>query len=126
MEKLIWHGTSAIQSEHIRCHVLCSNDDISQILAQYHCQHAQAVVLINNANNYTLALSMLQVDIPVLVMTSEDGDKLLSILRTYAHPGDILAQIRPNDSEFLAEHSCSTIQRGMISKLLLYKIIGGY
>ena len=98
--------------------MLHSDGDISPTLAQYHLEHARAVILINNANDYTLTLSLPQVDIPVLVMTSEDGHKLLSTLSMYPHPGDVLAQIRPNDSEFLGEQSCSTMHRGMASKLL--------
>ena len=99
------HETSASQSEHIRCHVLHADDDLSQILAQYHREHAEAVIIINNFNNYTLPLSSLQVDIPVLVVKSQDREKLLSILNTYGHQGDILAQIRLNDSELLIEQS---------------------
>lgn len=85
--------------------MLHADDDLSQILAQYHHEHAQAVIIINNFNNYTLPLSSLQVDIPVLVIKSQDGDKLRSILNTYGHQGDILAQIRLNDSELLIEQS---------------------
>ena len=99
--------------------MLRSDGDISHSLAQYHHERARAVILINNANNYTLTLSLPEVHIPVLVMTSQEGHKLLSILSMYAHPGDVLARIRPNDSESLGELSCSTVHMGMTSKLLL-------
>ena len=81
---MIWHRTYAIQSEHVRCHVLTPDDNIPELIVQYSKQHVQAVVLVNIANNYSLVSHSLLhdvcSDIPVLVVTSQDGEELLSIL----------------------------------------------
>ena len=110
LEKLIWHQAYPICSEHIRCHVLDSDDDIPKRIAQYRQESAQAVILINTANNYTLASPSLhgdvQMDIPVIVVTSSDGDILLSIIND-CPPGEVVAQIVPKHSGFLREQSPS-------------------
>ena len=110
LEKLIWHQAYPICSEHIRCHVLDSDDDIPKLIAQYRQESAQAVILINTANNYTLASPSLhgdvQMDIPVIVVTSSDGDILLSIIND-CPPGEVVAQIVPKHSGFLREQSPS-------------------
>ena len=101
VEKRIWHRAHPIQSEHIRCHVLTQNDKIPQLIAQYHREHARAVILINDADNYTLASPFLQgdaqqADIPVIVVTSQDGETLMTTLDEYKHPP--LAHIVPSNS----------------------------
>ena len=100
---MIWHGCYPIQSVHIRCHVLAQDDDLPRLIAQYHCEHAQAVVVINDADNYTLAsLSLLgdapQADIPVIVVSSQDGEALMSTLDECKQPGEVIAQIVPISS----------------------------
>lgn len=81
--------------------MLKSDDDIPKLIAQYHHEFAQAVVLINSANNYTLASPSLredvQMDIPVIVITFLDGKKILSIIND-CPPGEFLAQIVPQQS----------------------------
>ena len=110
LEKLIWHQAYPICSEHIRCHMLKSEDDIPKLIAQYHHESAQAVILINTANNYTLASPSLhgdvQMDIPIIVITSLDGERLYSIINDYP-TGEVVAQIVPKHSEFLREQSPS-------------------
>ena len=110
LEKLIWHQAYPICSEHIRCHVLDPDEDIPKLIAQYHHESAQAVILINTANNYTLASPSLhgdvQMDIPVIVLTSSDGDVLLSIIND-CPPEEVVAQIVPKHSGFLREQSPS-------------------
>ena len=90
--------------------MLKSEDDIPKLIAQYHHESAQAVILINSANNYTLASPSLrgdvQMDIPVIVITSSDGDILLSVI-SGCPPGEVLAQIVPKYSGFLREQSPS-------------------
>ena len=112
---IIWHRPYAIQSEHIRCHVLTPDDNIEELIVQYSKQHAQAVVLVNTANNYTLVSHSLLCDvcsdIPVVVVTSQDGEELLSILDTY-NTGDVLVQILNKDSEFTTELSSTAFHRG--------------
>ena len=102
LEKMIWHRAYPIQSEHIRCHVLDQNDTIPQLIAQYHREHARAVILINDADNYSLASPSLhgdapQVDIPVIVVSSQDGETLMSTLDECKRPP--LAHIVPSNSE---------------------------
>ena len=101
LEKLIWHQAYPIRSEHLRCHMLKSDDDIPKLVAQYHHESAQAVILINTANNYSLASPSLhgdaQMDIPVIVITFPDGEILLSIIND-CPPGEVLAQIVPQQS----------------------------
>ena len=109
---MIWHRTYPIQSEHIRCHVLVTGDDIPQLIAQYHLEHARAVILINDANNYALASPSLyggepQANIPVVVVTSTDGEMLLSTLDEYKHPGEVIAQIVAKDSDSSASKTFS-------------------
>ena len=116
MEKtMIWHRPYAIQCEHVRCHVLTPDDNVPELIVNYSQQHAQAVILINTANNYTLISHSLLCDaacsdIPVLVVTSQDGEELLSTLEKFK-PGDVLVQILQKDSEFSSEPSSTTIQR---------------
>ena len=90
--------------------MLDSDDDIPKRIAQYRQESAQAVILINTANNYTLASPSLhgdvQMDIPVIVVTSSDGDILLSIIND-CPPGEVVAQIVPKHSGFLREQSPS-------------------
>ena len=50
---IIWHRPYPIQSEHVRCHMLTPDDNIPELIVQYSKQDAQAVVLINTANNYS-------------------------------------------------------------------------
>ena len=120
LEKLICHQAYPICSEHIRCHVLNSDDDIPKLIGQYHHESAQAVILINTANNYTLASSSLhgdaQMDIPVIVITLFDGEVLLSVINDYP-PGEVLAQIVPKDSGFLLAQSPSVRRRRLTSKM---------
>ena len=121
LEKMIWHRGYPIQSEHIRCHVLAQDDDILQLIAQYHREHARAVVVINNADNYALASPSLlgdapRADIPVVVVSSQDGEALLSTLEEYKQPGEVIAQIVPKDSESSASKT-STLGRTKSSKL---------
>ena len=98
LEKMIWHQDYQIGSEHIRCHVLKLGDDIPKLIAQYHQESAQAVILINTANSYILASPSLygdvQMNIPIIVITSFDGERLLSVINDCA-PGGVLAQIVP-------------------------------
>ena len=98
---IIWHRPYAIQSEHVRCHMLTPDDNIPELIVQYSKQDAQAVVLINTANNYSLASPSLhgdaQMDIPVIVITFPDGEILLSIIND-CPPGEVLAQIVPQQS----------------------------
>ena len=120
VEKMVWHRAYPIQSEHIRCHVLVPDDDIPQLIAQYHREHARAVILINNADNYTLASPSLhgdapQVDIPVIVVTSQDGETLMSTLDEYNHPGEVIAQIVSKHSES-STGKTSTLSRAKASK----------
>jgi len=120
VEKMIWHRAYPIQSEHIRCHVLVPDDDIPQLIAQYHREHARAVILINNADNYTLASPSLhgdapQVDIPVIVVTSQDGETLMSTLDEYNHPGEVIAQIVSKHSES-STGKTSTLSRAKTRK----------
>ena len=106
---MIWHRPYAIQCEHVRCHVLTLDDNVPELIVNYSQQHAQAVVLINTANNYTL-ISLCDAacsDIPVFVVTSQDGEELLSILDKFK-PGDVLVQILQKDS---SEPSSTTIHR---------------
>ena len=89
LEKMIWHRTYPIPSEHVRCHVLAQDDDIPQLIAQYRLEYAVAVILINDVDNYALASPSLhsvapQAGIPVIVITSQDGETLLSILLSSA------------------------------------------
>ena len=123
---VIWHRPYAIQSEHVRCHVLIPEDNIPELIVQYSRQHAQAVVLVNTANNYSLVSHSLLCDeacsdIPILVVTSQDGEELLSILNTY-NTGDVLVQILNKDSEFTTEPS-STAYRGtsILGEVVLYE-----
>ena len=120
-EQMIWHKDYPIQSEHIRCHALAQDDNIPQLIAQYNLEYAQAVILINNADNYTLASPSLcgdepQVDIPVIVVSSQDGETLLSTLDEYKHPGEVIAQILPVDSA----GSTSTLGRVKSSKCYIW------
>ena len=100
--------------------MLNSDDNIPKLIAQYHHESAQAVILINAANNYTLASPSLhgdaQLDIPVIVITSLDGEILLSIINDYP-PGEVLAQIVPKDSGFLLAQSPSIRRRRITSKM---------
>ena len=103
LEKMIWHRTYPIPSEHVRCHVLAQDDDIPQLIAQYRLEYAVAVILINDVDNYALASPSLhsvapQAGIPVIVITSQDGETLLSILNEYKHPGEVIAHIVSNTS----------------------------
>ena len=107
MEKMIWHRDYPIQSEHNRCHVLNLDDNIPKLIAQYKHEYARAVILINNADNYTLTLPSLhgdapQADIPVIVVTSQDGETLMSTLNEFKDPGEVTAQIVSSDSGPLA------------------------
>ena len=52
-------------------------------------------------------------DIPVLVVTSQDGEQLLSILDAYK-PGDVFVQILQKDSEFSSQLSSTALHRGML------------
>jgi len=104
LEKMIWHRTYPIQSEHIRCHVLVPDDNIPQLVAKYHHEHAQAVILINNADNYSLASPSLcgdapQVDIPVIVVSSQNGETLMSTLDEYRCP-PLAHIVRSNSGSF--------------------------
>ena len=104
---MIWHKDYPIQSEHIRCHGFAPDDDIPQLIAQYHRDHARAVILVNDADNYTLASPSLhgdvpQADIPVIVVTSQDGETLMSTLNEFKDPGEVTAQIVSSDSGPLA------------------------
>ena len=115
---MIWHRSYGIESEHVRCHMLTPDDNIPELIVQYSKQHAQAVVLINTANNYTLVSHSLLhdaacSDIPVVVVTSQDGEKLLSILDAYK-PGDVLVQILQKDSEFTTTFHRGTLLPGKI------------
>ena len=103
MEKMIWHRDYPIQSEHNRCHVLNLDDNIPKLIAQYKHEYARAVILINNADNYTLTLPSLhgdapQADIPVIVVTSQDGETLMSTLNEFKNSREVIAQIIPRDS----------------------------
>ena len=117
LEKMIWHQDYQIGSEHIRCHVLKLGDDIPKLIAQYHQESAQAVILINTANNYTLASPFLygdvRMNIPVIVITSFDGDILLSVINDCA-PGEVLAQIVPG---LLRAQSPSIRRKKIASKM---------
>ena len=104
---MIWHKDYPIQSEHIRCHGFAPDDDIPQLIAQYHRDHARAVILVNDADNYTLASPSLhgdvpQADIPVIVVTSQYGETLMSTLNEFKNPGEVTAQIVSSDSGPLA------------------------
>lgn len=115
---LIWHRAYSIQSEHVRCHVLTPDDNIPELIIKYSRQHAQAVVLINTANNYTLISHSLlcdaaSSDIPVLVVTSQDGEELLSILNEFK-PGDVLVQILRKDSDFSTTFHRGTLLPGKV------------
>ena len=109
---MIWHGRYPIQSEHIRCHVLTQSDDIPRLIARYHREHAQAVVVINDADNYTLASLSLHgdaphADIPVIVVSSQDGEALMSTLEECKQPGEVIAQIVPISSGSSARSTSS-------------------
>ena len=115
---MIWHRAYGIESKHVRCHMLTPDDNIPELIVQYSKEHAQAVVLINTANNHTLVSHSLLhdavcSDIPVLVVTSQDGEELLSILNTYK-PGDVLVQVLQKDSEFSSQLSSTTFHRGTL------------
>ena len=120
---MIWHRPYAIQCEHVRCHVLTPDDNIPELIVKYSRQHAQAVLLINTANNYTLICDAACSDIPVLVVTSQDGEELLLILDKFK-PGDILVQILQKDSEFSSEPSSTPFHRGTLlpGKVLMSKM----
>lgn len=87
--------------DHIHCHQLKMGESLNEVLAEYHDSEAVAVVLFNNENNYNIFCEVRsQVCLPVLVLSSEDGQKVQQTLED-AEDNTIFAAIKTNSSDYV-------------------------
>ena len=85
--------------DHVRCHQLKMDENLNDVLAEYFCSEAVAVVLINSENNYIIVHEVQsQVSLPVLVLSAEDGHMLLQTLED-AEDNCVFAAVKLKSSD---------------------------
>jgi len=86
--------------DHIHCHQLKMDESLNEVLAGYLYSEAVAVVLINSENSYNIFEEVHgEACLPVLVLSSEDGQKLLQSLED-AEDISVFAAIKTNSSDY--------------------------
>ena len=96
--------------DHIHCHQLKTDESLNEVLAGYHYSEAVAVVLINSENNYNVVDKFQgEVCLPVLVLSSEDGQKLLQALEN-AEDNSVFAAVKLKGSECIDLESNTTAE----------------
>lgn len=85
--------------DHIRCHQLKTDENLNEVLAGYLYSEAAAIVLINSENNYNVVDEVQsEVCVPVLVLSSEEGQKLLQALEN-AEDNSVFAAVKIKGSK---------------------------
>ena len=86
-----------IQSQHIRCHALQSDDKVKDLISLFRKALAKAVVLINTQDNYTLAPEFTEgvakSNYPIVILTKSDGNSLVEMLDKYYGQTEVLARL---------------------------------
>ena len=78
--------TKSMECQHVRCYELQTRDNLPELITGFLKTNAVAVVLINTSDDYVLHPSFLtglqesHIDIPVLLLTKNDGMTLLDML----------------------------------------------
>ena len=95
--KIIAPSGADIVCDHIHCHEIKPDDNLDVLIAECRANHAVAIVLVNCDDNYSLPETVqshfTKTDYPVLVLTANDGKKLLQTLREEDDDGDFEAKI---------------------------------
>ena len=95
--KIIAPSGADIVCDHIHCHEIKPDDNLDMLIAECRANHAVAVVLVNCDDNYslpeTVQSSFNKTDYLVLVLTANDGKKLLQTLLEEDDDGDFQAKI---------------------------------
>ena len=96
-----------IQGDHIQCHQVKEDEKLSEIFQKYGKSEAAAVVLINVDDNFfvpSLAFhekteSQIQSTLPLLLLTSSDGKRLLSFIKDDDGDYNVYAVVEVTDCE---------------------------
>ena len=95
--KIIAPSGADIVCDHIHCHEVKPDDNLDVLIAECRANRAVAVVLVNCDENYSLPETIqscfTKTDYPVLVLTANDGKKLLQTLLEEDDDGDFEAKI---------------------------------
>lgn len=86
-----------IVSQHILCHKLNKGDSIPDIIANCNSGYTTALILVNTEDGYLISRDfkwdgMDQPSFPVCILTEDDGDKLMSMVKQQ-EMGDVLARV---------------------------------
>lgn len=88
-------ATDDVQGLNIRCHELQTGECLQDIITYYKENYTMALIIINNDDKYAIEESffegLVEVELPVIYLTSDNGAKLLNILS--AEEDNVLAQI---------------------------------
>lgn len=83
--KIIVPSGADIVCDHIHCHEVKPDDNLDELIAECRANRAVAVVLVNCNDNYflpdTIQSCFTKTNYPVLVLTANDGKKLLQTLQ---------------------------------------------
>ena len=73
-----------IEGEHIRCLLLKEGEDLGQLVEQFQSAHAKAIVFVNSREDFMVEAQQWPQgsSIPVLLLKTSDGKKLLSTVDT--------------------------------------------
>ena len=86
--------TESVQGDHVFVHKLEAGDNLAQLVAEYRGNSAKAVVIVNTAESYTVHPTHLEglekSYFPLLILTLNDGQKLLKALD---QPDDVMCDI---------------------------------
>lgn len=91
--KIIVGGDDHIEGEHIRCLQLGEGEELDQLVQKFQSANAVAIIFVNTRDDFMVeGLQWLQEsDIPILLLKSSDGKKLLTILGTDVF-GEVVAE----------------------------------
>lgn len=86
-----------IVSQHILCHKLKQGDSIPDIISNCNSGYTTALILVNIEDGYLISRDfkwdgMDQPSFPVCILTEEDGDKLIGMVKQQ-EMGEVLARV---------------------------------
>ena len=92
--KVIAANEEAIQGEHIRCLPLKDGKDMDQLVGHFQTIRAKAVVFVNTRDDFMVEAQHWPKlgSIPVILLKSSDGNKLLSIVDTSQVFGKVVVE----------------------------------
>lgn len=92
-----------VASQHLRCHVLQLDDNLSELVPTFRKADAKAIVLVNSEENFTFAAEfesgLDQSSYPIVVLTKSDGTRLVELLDNAYGQTEIYARLEKEPQE---------------------------